>query len=120
MANPRKTVLYTGVTNSLERRVWEHKQKLISGFTKKYNCEWLVHFEVFDGIEQAIAREKQIKGWIRAKKNELVGLQNPEWRDLAAEWGARQTPGPSPRSAAPPTTNPAAPPAQDDTIRKKT
>jgi putative endonuclease len=83
-----KNVLYTGVTNSLERRVWQHKHGKIPGFTYKYNCDRLVYYEVFDRIEDALAREKQIKGWIRAKKNALVEAMNPEWNDLAAEWYA--------------------------------
>lgn len=86
MTNRWKTVLYTGVTNDLERRAWEHKSKAVPGFTKQYNCDRLVYFESFDRIEQAITREKQIKGWIRAKKNALINSTNPEWKDLAAEW----------------------------------
>ena len=82
----RQTVLYTGVTNSLERRVWEHKTKAMPGFTKDYNCDRLVYFEIFQDIKQAIAREKQIKSWSRAKKEALIGTMNPEWKDLAAEW----------------------------------
>jgi putative endonuclease len=86
MTNPRKTVLYTGVTNSLERRVWQHKNHALPGFTNKYNCEWLVYHETYGEIDQAIAREKQIKGMSRAKKNALVTALNPEWKDLAADW----------------------------------
>ena len=86
MTNRWHNVLYTGVTNSLERRVWEHKNGWLPGFTKKYNCHHLVYFEMYDSIEQAIAREKHIKGWVRAKKNALVATMNPEWKDLAAEW----------------------------------
>jgi putative endonuclease len=86
MTNKNKTVLYTGVTNSLERRVWQHKTKAIPGFTKKYNCDRLIHFEVYGRIEQAIVREKEIKGWTRAKKNALVFPLNPRWEDLAEAW----------------------------------
>ena len=86
MTNPRKTVLYTGVTYSLERRVWQHKNHTFKGFSNKYNCEWLVHFEIYSEIDQAIGREKQIKGWTRAKKNALIAAQNPEWKDLAEAW----------------------------------
>jgi putative endonuclease len=86
LTNRRKTVLYIGVTNSLERRIWEHKNKAVPGFTKRYNCDQLVHIEEYDEIDQAIAREKEIKGWLRARKNELIGRQNPEWNDLAAHW----------------------------------
>ena len=86
MTNPRHTVLYTVVTNSLDRRVWEHKNKAVRGFTQEYNCVELVHFEIYDEVEQAIAREKEIKGWSRAKKNALIAASNPEWKDLANEW----------------------------------
>jgi len=86
MTNRWKNVLYTGVTNSLEKRVWQHKNKTIPGFTKTYNCDRLVHFEQYDEIDQAIAREKQIKGWSRAKKDALITAGNPEWNDFAATW----------------------------------
>ena len=89
LMNRWKTVLYTGVTNSLHRRVWEHKQKQVRGFTKQYNCEYLVYFETYNDITQAIAREKQIKGWTRSKKNALIATLNPEWKDLAADWYSR-------------------------------
>jgi putative endonuclease len=78
--------LYTGMTNDLERRVWEHKQKLVEGFTKRYNVNRLVYFEETPDVEAAIAREKQIKGWVRRKKIELIESVNPEWRDLSADW----------------------------------
>jgi putative endonuclease len=86
LTNGRHTVLYTGITNSLERRIWQHKNKTFPGFTKKYNCDQLVYFEEYDEVDQAIAREKQIKGWLRVKKNALIETTNPEWRDLAADW----------------------------------
>ena len=86
MTNHWKNVLYTGVTNSLETRVSQHKAGAIPGFTKKYNCAHLVYFELFDRIEDAIAREKQIKGWVRIKKDALIATMNPEWNDLAADW----------------------------------
>jgi len=95
LTNYRQTVLYTGVTNSLERRIWQHKQGTFEGFTKQYKCDRLVYFEEYGEIEQAIAREKQIKGWTRAKKNALVAATNPDWRDLAADWYGE---GPSPSS----------------------
>ncbi len=88
LTNRWRNVLYIGVTNSLERRVWQHKNKAVPGFTKTYNCDRLVYFETYDEIDQAIAREKQIKGWVRAKKNALIEAQNPSWKDLAAEWFA--------------------------------
>ncbi len=85
MSNASKT-LYTGVTNSLERRVSEHKQKLLPGFTSKYRATRLVYYEVFSDIRDAIAREKQIKGWLRAKKIALIESVNPTWKDLSLDW----------------------------------
>jgi len=79
-------VIYTGVTNDLERRVYEHKNKLIGGFTSKYNTNSLVYFETTDDISAAIQREKQIKGWKRKKKMELILKENPEWKDLSEGW----------------------------------
>ncbi|MBI3171572.1 MAG: GIY-YIG nuclease family protein [Hydrocarboniphaga effusa] len=85
MSNWSKT-LYVGVTNDLERRVFEHKQKLVPGFTAKYKITKLVYFEDTGRIEEAIAREKQIKGWLRAKKVALIESLNPEWEDLSDGW----------------------------------
>ncbi len=82
MINKSNTVLYTGITNDLKRRVYEHKEKLAGGFTKKYNISKLVYYEVFEDIENAILREKQIKGGSRQKKIELVDSMNKEWQDL--------------------------------------
>jgi putative endonuclease len=82
MTNKRNTVFYTGVTNDLKRRVYEHKEKLAEGFTKKYNITKLVYYEVFDDIESAILREKQIKAGSRQKKIELINSMNKEWREL--------------------------------------
>jgi putative endonuclease len=82
----RHRTLYTGVTNDLERRVFEHKTKLVPGFSMKYNCDRLVFFEPADSPLVAIAREKQIKGWTRARKVALIEEGNPEWRDLSADW----------------------------------
>jgi putative endonuclease len=79
-------MLYTGVTNDLERRVYEHKMKIIEGFTKRYNLNQLVYFESTDDITVAIGREKQIKGWLRSKKVALINSMNPEWKDLSREW----------------------------------
>ena len=79
-------MLYTGVTNNLDCRVLEHKKKEIDGFTKKYNINRLVYFEAFGDIRYAIAREKQIKGWLRAKKVALIESVNPGWKDLSPEW----------------------------------
>ena len=82
----RSRVLYTGVTNDLARRVREHKQGLIPGFTQKYRVTRLVYFEEFGDIRDAIAREKQIKGWVRARKLALIEAHNPTWDDLAEHW----------------------------------
>jgi len=82
LTNTHHTVLYTGVTNDLERRCFEHKQKKIKGFTQKYNVDKLVYFERFDFIDLAIAREKQIKGYSRMKKEALIDQFNKEWREL--------------------------------------
>jgi putative endonuclease len=79
----RSRVLYTAVTNDLARRVKEHQQSLIPGFTKQYRVTRLVWFEQFGDIRAAIAREKQIKGWVRARKIELIEARNPTWVDLA-------------------------------------
>lgn len=78
--------LYTGMTNSLIRRVTEHKGKLVSGFTSKYNIDRLIYFEATHDVNAAIAREKQIKGWRRSKKIALIESMNPELKDLSIEW----------------------------------
>jgi putative endonuclease len=85
MTNGKRT-LYTGVTNNLYRRVSEHKEKLIPGFTKRYNIDYLVYVENTSDVVAAITREKQIKGWTRAKKISLIESSNPEWRDLSLDW----------------------------------
>jgi len=85
MTNAHNTVLYTGVTNDLARRVYEHKHGLGSLFVKKYNVHKLVYYEVGDNIHSAIAREKQIKGGSRHKKIDLINKLNPEWKDLSVE-----------------------------------
>ena len=86
MANWNNYVLYTGMTNDLERRIFEHKNKFTDSFTKRYKVNKLVYFEYTENVDSAIAREKQIKGWVRKKKNELINSVNPEWRDLANDW----------------------------------
>ena len=86
MANFTNKVLYIGVTNDLERRVFEHKNKLIKGFTQRYNVKKLVYFETTSNIDSAIEREKQLKGWIREKKDELIKSLNPKWTDLSSDW----------------------------------
>jgi putative endonuclease len=78
--------MYIGVTNDLERRLYEHKNKLVKGFTEKYNVEKLVYFEDTNDINNAISREKEIKKWRREKKNKLVISLNPNWDDLSSAW----------------------------------
>ena len=85
MTNGVRT-LYIGVTNDLVRRVYEHKQKIVDGFTKKYNITMLVYYESTSSVEAAINREKQLKGWLRNKKASLIETMNPRWIDLSAEW----------------------------------
>jgi putative endonuclease len=85
MTNKWNKVLYVGVTNELQRRVLEHKSKMLKGFTKRYNVNKLVYFEVAEDIESAILREKQIKGGSRKDKIESVNVMNPEWHDLYNE-----------------------------------
>lgn len=82
MSNKRYTVLYTGFTNDIERRVYEHKHKLLDGFTKTYNINVLLYFEEFNSAEEAKNREKQIKRYTREFKRNLINSINPEWRDL--------------------------------------
>ncbi len=86
MSNWNGKVLYTGITNNLERRVYEHKNKIIKGFTAKYNVNKLVYFDYTEDVRSAISREKQIKGWSRLKKNELIESTNPKWKDLSEEF----------------------------------
>jgi putative endonuclease len=83
LTNRNNRVLYVGVTNDLRRRVFEHKSKLVKGFTQKYNVTRLVYFEETRDVVSALEREKEIKGWRREKKNNLVGAVNPNWKDLS-------------------------------------
>jgi putative endonuclease len=85
MTNNTNTVTYTGVTNDLYRRIYEHKNKLLKGFTSKYKINKLVYYEVSESIESAIMREKQIKSWSREDKVKLVNTMNPDWHDLYRE-----------------------------------
>ena len=86
MTNYSKTVLYCGVTNDLERRVFEHKTNVVPGFTSKYHVDRLVWFECHKDINLAIRREKLIKKWNRSWKEELINKENPEWKDLSQDW----------------------------------
>ena len=85
MTNNSRT-LYTGVTDNLVRRAYEHKKKLVEGFTKKYNITRLVYYETTSDVRAAIQREKQVKGWLRKKKIALIEAANPEWKDLSEGW----------------------------------
>ena len=82
----RSRTLYTGVTGDLKRRVYQHKHKLVPGFTSKYNIDRLAYFEVFGDVLLAITREKEIKGWLRAKKITLIESTNKDWKDLSNGW----------------------------------
>jgi putative endonuclease len=92
----RSRNLYIGVTGDLDRRVFEHKQKLVSGFSSRYNIDRLVHCEIYANVRRAIAREKELKGWRREKKIALIECENPTWDDLSA--GTGRTAEPSLRS----------------------
>ena len=82
----RSRTLYVGVTNNIKKRIYEHKNKLIDGFTKKYNITHPVYVETFNDINYAIACEKKIKGWLRKKKIALIEKENPQWQDLSEGW----------------------------------
>ena len=86
LTNWNNKVMYVGVTNNLERRIYEHKHKLVQGFTQKYNVDKLVYFEETKDVHAALEREKEIKKWRREKKNALVLKNNTEWRDLSEGW----------------------------------
>ena len=86
LTNKKNGTLYVGVTNNLERRMFEHKHKLVEGFTKKYGLNRLIYFEVFQYVNDAIKREKNIKKWKRQWKFNLIEKENPDWEDLAKDW----------------------------------
>ena len=86
LTNENRSILYIGVTNNLERRLHEHKNEVLDGFTKTYHVHTLVYVERYEHIEEAIAREKQLKRWSRKKKDILIGRVNPTWKDLEKEW----------------------------------
>ena len=86
LASKRNGTLYIGVTNNLENRMYQHKNKLIDGFTKKYSVDKLVHYEMTNDVVSAIQREKQLKKWNRKWKLALIEKENPEWKDLSKEW----------------------------------
>jgi putative endonuclease len=86
LTNWNNKVMYLGVTNNLKRRLYKHKNKVVKGFTEKYNVNKLVYFEETQDVTAAIAREKEIKKWRREKKNQLVNRMNPNWKDLSSGW----------------------------------
>jgi putative endonuclease len=86
ITNRKNGTLYTGMTNDIERRVYEHKHKVNQGFASKYNCTKLVYFDSYQSVVETIAREKQIKGWLRSKKIALIESMNPDWNDLSEDW----------------------------------
>jgi putative endonuclease len=86
LASKPSGTLYIGVTNSLKRRIWEHKNGLVAGFTKQYGIKTLVYFETYRNVADAIGREKELKGWLRVRKVDLIRKENPLWQDLAADW----------------------------------
>ena len=88
----KSRVLYIGITSNIDRRIWEHKNNIFEGFSRQYRCHRLVYFESFDDVQKAIAREKQLKRWNRAKKIWLIERVNPAWEDLAADQRHRYTP----------------------------
>jgi len=103
---PRSASLYTGITGNIMRRVWQHKNHLIPGFTSRYNLTRLVYYEAFSYPDAAIARENEIKGWRREKKLKLIQSINPQWNDLAEHWqnlykpaAGREVPRPAGESA---------------------
>lgn len=83
--------LYTGMTNNLHKRMWQHENKVFEGFTAQYDVDRLLYWESYDDVRNAINREKVLKGWTRAKKIALIESMNPQWVDLAAEWYVEQT-----------------------------
>jgi len=89
LANSRNGTIYIGVTNDIERRIYEHKHKIVKGFSSKYNLNKLVYCEYFNNINDAITREKNIKKWKRQWKIELIEKENPTWRDLFLDWNIK-------------------------------
>ena len=86
MTNYSQTSFYIGITGNLQKRVWEHKNKVVDGFTKKYNVDRLVYYELTDSIDTALNREKQLKRWHREWKINLIKEMNPEFKDLSLDW----------------------------------
>ena len=86
IVSSRTRIIYIGVTNNLDRRLYEHKNKIFDGYSSQYETDSLVYYEVFSDVKQAIAREKQIKKWRREKKDALIEVLNPDWDDLSTKW----------------------------------
>ena len=86
LTNYNETTFYIGVTGNLQKRIWEHKNKVVEGFTKKYNIDRLVYYELTENIESALNREKQLKRWHRQWKINLIKEMNPEFKDLSEQW----------------------------------
>jgi putative endonuclease len=86
LTNKNNTVIYIGITNDIQSRTWDHKQGTNEGFTKKYACNKLVYYEEYQWVQDAIAREKQLKAGSRKKKTDLINLENSEWKDLSEDW----------------------------------
>lgn len=86
LTNYNQTTFYIGVTGDLQKRIWEHKNKVVEGFTKKYNVDRLVYYELTNNVESALNREKQLKRWHRDWKINLIKEKNPEFKDLSLEW----------------------------------
>ena len=95
MQSASRRALYIGMTNNLHKRVWQHKNRLLEGFTDRYNAVRLVYWESFDDVRNAIDREKKLKSWRRQKKLWLIARFNPGWKDLAADWYKTQGPSTS-------------------------
>ncbi|GJL84522.1 MAG: nuclease [Micavibrio sp.] len=92
LSNKYNNVVYIGISNNIERRLSEHKSHDIPGFSKKYNLDKLVYYECFSSPAEAIGREKQLKGWVRRKKDALIEKENPDWRDLSVDWYSNNNP----------------------------
>ncbi|WP_431167353.1 GIY-YIG nuclease family protein [Tenacibaculum halocynthiae] len=86
LTNKNNTVIYIGVTSNLIKRIYQHKSKTFKGFTAKYNCDKLIYFEEFDSIDEAIIREKQLKSGNKQRKEDLINIENPLWKDLSEGW----------------------------------
>jgi putative endonuclease len=96
MQSASRRALYIGMTNNLHKRVWQHKNHTLEGFTDDYNAARLIYWESFDDVHRALGREKQLKRWRREKKIWLIERRNPRWQDLASDWYPAPAPWPKP------------------------